>query len=76
MDFDCSHAQDIKKDQLILLRYRENGVSRTAEVRLVCYSDPESGEILEFITNLKGLDAVKVTLLYKIRWVIEMLLCR
>jgi hypothetical protein len=71
MDFDCSHAQDIIKDQLILMKYRENGVSRTVEVRLVCYSDPESGEILEFISNLKGLDAVTVALLYKNRWVIE-----
>jgi len=73
MDFDCSHAQDIIKDQLILMKYRENGVSRTVEVRLVCYSDPESGEILEFISNLKGLDAVTVALLYKNRWVIEVL---
>lgn len=73
LDFDCSHAQDIVKDQLILLKYRENGVSRTVEVRLVCYIDPQSGEILEFITNLKGLDAVTVALLYKNRWVIEVL---
>lgn len=73
MDFDCSHAEDIIKDQLILLKYKENGVSRTVEVRLVCYCDPESGEILEFITNLKGLDAVTIALLYKNRWVIEVL---
>lgn len=40
---------------------------------MVSYSDPESGEILEFITNLKGLDALTIALLYKNRWVIEVL---
>jgi hypothetical protein len=72
-DFDCSHAQDILKDQLISLNFREKKVSRTVEVRLVSYADPESGEILEFITNLKRLDALTIALLYKNRWVIEVL---
>lgn len=72
-DFDCSHAQDILKDQLISLNFKEKNVSRTVEVRLVSYADPESGEILEFITNLKGLDALTIALLYKNRWVIEVL---
>ena len=67
-DFDCSHAEDILKDQLILLNYMENSVSRTVEVRLVSYTDPQSGEILEFITNLKGLDPLTIALLYKNRW--------
>lgn len=73
LDFDCSHSEDIIKDQLISLNYREKGGSRTVEVRLVSYSDPESGEILEFITNLKGLDTLTIALLYKNRWVIEVL---
>ncbi len=71
--FDCSHAQDILKDQLISLNFKEKNISRTVEVRLVSYADPESGEILEFITNLKGLDALTIALLYKNRWVIEVL---
>lgn len=73
LDFDCSHSKDIIKDQLISLVYRDKGGSRTVGVRLVSYSDPESGEILEFITNLKGLDALTIALLYKNRWVIEVL---
>ncbi len=73
LDFDCSHSKDIKKDQLISLNYWDKRVSRTVEVRLVTYRDPESGEILEFITNLKGLDALTIPLLYKNRWVIEVL---
>ncbi len=73
LDFDCSHSKDIIKDQLISLNYRDKRVSRTVEVRLVTYRDPESGEVLEFITNLKGLDALTIALLYKNRWVIEVL---
>lgn len=72
-EFDCSHAQDIQKDQVISLKYKEKRVSRTVEVRLVTYTDPVSGEQLEFMTNLMGLDALTVTLLYKNRWVIELL---
>ncbi|MCC5938254.1 MAG: IS4 family transposase [Lunatimonas sp.] len=72
-DFDCSHSEDIVKDQLISLGYRDKCGSRTVEVRLVTYIDPESGEVLEFITNLKGLDALTIALLYKNRWVIEVL---
>ena len=73
MDFDCSHSKDIIKDQLISLVYKDKGGSRTVGVRLVSYSDPESGETLEFITNLKGPDALTIALLYKNRWVIEVL---
>jgi hypothetical protein len=72
-DFDCSHSPDIEKDQVILLRYRENGVSRTVEVRLVSYTDPQSGEKLEFISNLMGHEALTIAQLYKNRWVIEVL---
>jgi len=72
-DFDSSHTPDVEKDQLILLRYRENGVSRTVEARLVSYIDPQSGEKLEFISNLMGHEALTIAQLYKNRWVIEAL---
>ena len=72
-NFDCSHAQEIESDQVILLKYREKGVSRTVEARLVCYIDPQSGEKLEFITNLMGHEALTIAQLYKNRWVIEVL---
>jgi hypothetical protein len=72
-ELDCSHAQDIQKDQLISLKYKEKRLSRTVEVRLVTYTNPVSGEQLEFMTNLMGLDALTVALLYKNRWVIELL---
>ena len=72
-DFDCSHSQDIESDQVILLRYRETGVSRTVEARLISYIDPQSGERLEFITNLMGHEALTIARIYKNRWVIEVL---
>lgn len=72
-DFDCSHAPDVEKDQVIQLKYRENGVSRTVEVRLVSYIDPQSGERLEFISNLMGHEALTIAQLYKNRWIIEVL---
>jgi len=46
LGFDCSHSKYIIKDQHISLNYRDKGGSRTVAVRLVSYSDPESGEIL------------------------------
>ncbi len=72
-EFDCSQTPDIEKDQIILLTYSENRVSRTVEVRLVSYLDPQSGEKLEFISNLMGHEALTIAQLYKNRWVIEVL---
>jgi len=66
-DFDSFHAPDLEKDQVIQLKYRENGVSRTVEVRLVRYTDPQSGERLEFISNLMGHEALTIAQLYKNR---------
>jgi IS4 transposase len=55
------------------MTYTEKCSSRTVEVRLVTYKDPESGEVLEFITNIKGLYALTIALLYKNRWAIKVL---
>lgn len=64
---------DIVKDQRISLTYRENRASRTVELRLVTYRDPLTGTILQFLTNLMDLKGLTVALLYKNRWVIEVL---
>ena len=64
---------DVIKDQQIQLKYKDKKVSRTVTLRLITYCDPVSGEILRFITNLMGHTAMTVTLLYKNRWVIEVL---
>lgn len=64
---------DVLQDQQILLKYKDKKVSRTVTLRLITYCDPVSGEILRFVTNLMGHTAMTVTLLYKNRWVIEVL---
>lgn len=64
---------DILHDQQILLKYKDKTVSRTVNLRLITYLDPVSGETLRFLTNLMGHTAMTVALLYKNRWVIEVL---
>ena len=64
---------DVLYDQQILLKYKDKKVSRTVTLRLITYCDPVSGEILRFLTNLMGHTAMTITLLYKNRWVIEVL---
>lgn len=64
---------DVIKDQYITLAYKENKISRTVKLRLVTYRDPLSGETLQFLTNMMGHTAMTIALLYKNRWVIEVL---
>jgi IS4 transposase len=64
---------DIIKDQKINVKYKDDGITRTVTLRLITYHDPVSGEILKFLTNLMECSAMTVTLLYKNRWVIELL---
>ena len=64
---------DVLKDQSIYLKYKHEGVSRTVTLRLITYQDPYSGEILQFLTNLIGHTSMTVALIYKNRWVIEVL---
>lgn len=65
---------DVVKDQSIQLTYRQKGkgLSRTV-LRLITYRDPITGELLLFLTNLMGHTAMTIALLYKNRWVIEVL---
>lgn len=64
---------DVLKDQTITLKYIDNKLTRTVTLRLVTYCDPVSGETLRFLTNLVGHTAMTIALLYKNRWVIEVL---
>lgn len=43
------------------------------KARLVTYADPESGNILKFVTNLLDCKADTICMLYKCRWSIEVL---
>jgi hypothetical protein len=64
---------DVLKDQMITLSDKYEKVTRTVTLRLITYRDPISGEILQFLTNLIGHTSMTITLLYKNRWVIEVL---
>lgn len=66
-------SPDILKDQQVLLKYKEHNVSRTVTLRLITYYDLVSGETLQFLTNLTTHKAMTIALLYKNRWVIEVL---
>lgn len=66
-------TSDIIKDELIELNYKEGKNLRTVCLRLITYQDPVSNETLQFLTNLKELKAYTIALLYKNRWVIEVL---
>ena len=70
---DVYDEPDILSDQVIALKYRHLKVPRTVTLRLVRYKDPVSGEILRFLTNLIELKPLTISLLYKNRWVIEVL---
>ena len=63
----------ITKYQRIKVQYKDNKISRTAELRFVQYNDYITGETLEFITNIDTYSAFTITQLYKNRWVIEVL---
>lgn len=70
---DVYDESDILSDQVIALKYKHLKVPRTVTLRLVRYKDPVSGEILRFLTNLIELKPLTISLLYKNRWVIEVL---
>ena len=62
------------KDELIRIDVKENGAYlRTIELRKVAYWDDENKRCFEFITNLHGINAGHIAMIYKKRWQIELL---
>ncbi len=72
-EYKVGYPGDIVRDQRIRLMYKDKQGSRTVELRLVTYRDPLTGTILRFLTNLMNLNSLTIALLYKNRWVIEVL---
>ena len=70
---DLEPDSGIKKDELIELSYKEGKNLRTVCLRLITYTDAVSKETLQFLTNLTELKASTIALLYKNRWIIEVL---
>ena len=62
------------KDEIINVDVKENGAYlKTIELRKVAYWDDENKRCFEFITNLNGMNAGHIALIYKKRWQIELL---
>lgn len=62
----------IVSDQIITLNPGQNAVN----ARLVIYKDPESGKVLQFVSNMFGYMDTTIVQLYKYRWNIEVLFKR
>jgi hypothetical protein len=64
----------VLKDQIIRVDVKENNkYLKTTELRRVVYWDDENKKCFEFITNLIGMNAGHIALIYKKRWQIELL---
>jgi IS4 transposase len=62
------------KDEIIRVDVKEQGAYlKTIELRKVAYWDDENKRCFEFVTNLFGMNAGHIALIYKKRWNIELL---
>ncbi len=64
----------VLKDEIIRVDVKENGkYLKTTELRRIAYWDDENKRCFEFLTNLFGMNAGHIALIYKKRWQIELL---
>lgn len=62
------------KDEIIRVDVKENGTYlKTIELRKIAYWDNKDKRCFEFITNLYGMNAGHIALIYKKRWQIELM---
>jgi hypothetical protein len=62
------------KDEVISVEVKENGkYLKMTELRKITFWDNENKRLFEFITNLNGMNALHIALIYKKRWQIELL---
>ena len=62
------------KDELIEIEAdKQNGLKEHLKLRRIVYWDDENKRCFEFITNLLGMNAGHIALIYKQRWQIELL---
>jgi IS4 transposase len=62
------------KDEIIRVDLKENGkYLKTIELRKIAYWDNENKRCFEFLTNLIGMNAGHIALIYKKPWQIELL---
>ncbi|MFT6244593.1 MAG: IS4 transposase [Salibacteraceae bacterium] len=64
----------VLKDENTEVDVKENGkFLKTTQLRRISYWEAENKYCFEFITNLKGMNAVHIALICKKRWQIELL---
>lgn len=64
----------VLKDEIIAVDVKENGkYLKTTQLRRIAFWDEENQRCFEFITNLHGMNAGHIALIYKKRWQIELL---
>lgn len=62
------------KDEIIEVDIKENGCFvKTTKLRRIAYWDNQGKRCFEFVTNLFGMNAGHIALIYKKRWNIELL---
>ncbi len=62
------------KDEIISVEVKENGkYLKNLQLRKVSYWDDDNKRCFEFITNIRGMNAGHIALIYKKRWQIELL---
>lgn len=78
-EFDIPEYIDsgVLKDEEIIVQIKDKGqYVKDLKLRRVAYWDDENKRCFEFITNLKGMNAGHIALIYKKRWAIELLFKR
>lgn len=64
----------VLKDETIQVDIKKGGkFLKTTQLRRIAYWDDKSKRCFQFITNLKGMNAGHIALIYKKRWQIELL---
>jgi hypothetical protein len=64
----------VLKDEVIEVEVKKDGkFLKTTKLRRIAYWDHENARCFEFITNLTGMNAGHIALIYKKRWQIELL---
>ena len=64
----------VLKDEIIEVEIKDKGkFVKTTKLRRIAYWDEENRRCFEFITNLIGMNAGHIALIYKKRWQIELL---
>lgn len=73
---DYHKKQGVVTDQEILLGHDHHKTAIKVKARLVCFKDPKSGKVFNFITNNCECSPVTIADYYKRRWQIELLFKR